>query len=199
MNNFTETVRNSADLVRVVSDYVSLKQAGVTFKGLCPFHSEKTPSFTVHRDKQFFYCFGCHAGGDVFNFVMLVEKVPFPEAVEIVAEKCGIPIPAVRGLDDKKSEERKQLFDIHDQTAAYFQRMLSAAEAEPARQVLEKRRVGEVFAKRFGLGYAPATGLMGQLHLKDPFASGLFVKNDRGETYDRFRRRLMFPDRKSVV
>jgi DNA primase len=66
MNNFTETVRHSADLVRVVSDYVTLKQAGVTFKGLCPFHSEKTPSFTVHRDKQFFYCFGCHAGGDVF-------------------------------------------------------------------------------------------------------------------------------------
>jgi DNA primase len=193
MNNFTETVRNSADLVRVVSDYVSLKQAGVTFKGLCPFHSEKTPSFTVHRDKQFFYCFGCHAGGDVFNFVMLAEKVPFPEAVEIVAEKCGIPIPAVRGLDDKKSEERKQLFDIHDQAAAYFQRMLSAAEAEPARLVLEKRRVGEVFARRFGLGYAPATGLMGQLQLKDPVASGLFVKNDRGETYDRFRRRLMFP------
>src|SRR5689334_6684617 len=193
MNNFTETVRNSADLVRVVSDYVTLKQAGVTFKGLCPFHSEKTPSFTVHRDKQFFYCFGCHAGGDVFNFVMRVENVPFPEAVEIVAEKCGIPIPALRGLDDKKSEERKQLFDIHDHAAAYFQRMLSAPEAEPARQVLEKRRVGEVFAKRFGLGYAPASGLMGQLQLKDPVASGLFVKNDRGETYDRFRRRLMFP------
>src|ERR1043166_6700410 len=88
MNNFTETVRNSADIVRVVSDYVSLKGTGSTLKGLCPFHSEKTPSFTVHRDKQFFYCFGCHAGGDVFNIVMLAEKVPFPEAVEIVAEKC---------------------------------------------------------------------------------------------------------------
>src|SRR5215467_7358594 len=193
MNNFTESVRNSADLVRVVSDYVSLRQAGVTLKGLCPFHSEKTPSFTVHRDKQFFYCFGCHAGGDVFNFVMRVENVPFPEAVEIVAEKCGIPVPALRGLDDKKTEERKQLFDIHDQAAAYFQRMLAAAEAEPARQVLEKRRVGDAFVKRFGLGYAPGTGLMGQLQLKDPVASGLFVKNDRGETYDRFRRRLMFP------
>ena len=193
MNNFTETVRHSADLVRVVSDYVSLKQAGVTFKGLCPFHSEKTPSFTVHRDKQFFHCFGCHAGGDVFKFVMLTENVPFPEAVEIVAEKCGIPIPAVRGMDDKKSEERKQLFEIHDQTAAYFQRMLSTAEAEPARQVLEKRQVGEAFVKRFGLGYAPASGLMNHLRLKDPVASGLFVKNDRGEAYDRFRRRLMFP------
>ena len=181
MNNFTETVRNSADLVRVVSDYVSLKQTGPTFKGLCPFHSEKTPSFTVHRDKQFFYCFGCHAGGDVFNFVMLAEKVPFPEAVEIVAEKCGIPIPASKGLDDKKSDERKQLFEIHEQASAYFEQMLSRDEAAPARQVIEKRRVGEVFAKKFQLGYAPATGLLNHLRLKDPVASGLFVKNDRGE------------------
>src|SRR5215475_5444666 len=193
MNNFTETVRNSADLVRVVSDYVSLKQAGVTFKGLCPFHSEKTPSFTVHRDKQFFYCFGCHAGGDVFNFVMLAEKVPFPEAVEIVAEKCGIPIPVSKGLNDKKSDERKQLFEIHEQAAAYFEQMLSTDEAAAARQVAEKRRVGEVFAKKFRLGYAPATGLLSHLRLKEPVASGLFVKNDRGEVYDRFRRRLMFP------
>ena len=193
MNNFTETVRNSADIVRVVSDYVSLKQAGVTFKGLCPFHSEKTPSFTVHRDKQFFHCFGCHAGGDVFSFVMLVETVPFPEAVEIVAEKCGIPIPASKGLDDKKNDERKQLFEIHDHAAAYFQQMLSHDEAAPARQVIEKRRVNEVFVKKFGLGYAPASGLLNHLRLKDPVASGLFVKNDHGEVYDRFRRRLMFP------
>src|SRR5215471_16608262 len=193
MNNFTETVRNSADLVRVVSDYVSLKQAGVTLKGLCPFHSEKTPSFTVHRDKQFFYCFGCHAGGDVFNFVMLAEKVPFPEAVEIVAEKCCIPIPASKGLDDKKSDERKQLFEILEQAAAYFEQMLSTDEAAAARQVVEKRRVGEVFAKRFRLGYAPAAGLLNHLRLKEPVGSGLFVKNDRGEIYERFRRRLMFP------
>jgi DNA primase len=193
MNNFTETVRNSADIVRVVSDYVSLKQAGVTFKGLCPFHSEKTPSFTVHRDKQFFHCFGCQAGGDVFSFVMLVEKVPFPEAVEIVAEKCGIPIPASKGPDDKKNDERKQLFEIHDQAAAYFQQMLSGDEAAPARQVIEKRKVNDTFVRKFGMGYAPAAGLLNQLRLKDPVASGLFVKNDRGEVYDRFRRRLMFP------
>src|SRR5579883_1985378 len=193
MEKFTETVRHSADLVRVVSDYVSLKQAGTTLKGLCPFHSEKTPSFTVHRDKQFFYCFGCHAGGDVFNFVMLAEKVPFPEAVEIVAEKCGIPIPASKGFDDKKTDERKQLFEIHEQASAYFEQMLSSDEAAPARQVVEKRRVNETFAKKFGLGYAPASGLLNHLRLKDPVASGLFVKNDRGEVYDRFRRRLMFP------
>ncbi len=192
MNNFTETVRNSADIVRVVSDYVSLKGTGTTLKGLCPFHSEKTPSFTVHRDKQFFHCFGCHAGGDVFSFVMLAEKVPFPEALELVAEKCGISIPATRA-DSDKFDERKQLFEIHERAAAYFKQMLATDEAGPARQVIEKRKVLPAFVERFNLGYAPATGLMNYLRLKDPVNSGLFVKNDRGEIYDRFRRRLMFP------
>jgi DNA primase len=192
MNNFTETVRNSADIVRVVSDFVSLKGTGNTLKGLCPFHSEKTPSFTVHRDKQFFHCFGCHAGGDVFSFVMLAEKVPFPEAVEVVAEKCGIPIPAA-GSDIRKSDERKQLFEIHERAAAYFQEMLSTDEAAPARQILEKRQIKTAFVKRFGLGYGPSSGLMNHLRLQDPVASGLFIRNERGEVYDRFRRRLMFP------
>jgi DNA primase len=193
MNNFSETVRNSADIVKVVSDYVSLKAAGSSLKGLCPFHSEKTPSFTVHRDKQFFHCFGCHKGGDVFSFVMEAERVPFPEAVRIVAEKCGIPVPANPGLDDKKSEERKQLLEIYEQTAAYFQRMLTSEEAIAARQVLEKRQIQPAFSERFKLGYSPSSGLATHLKLKDPLASGLFVKNDRGEVYERFRRRLMFP------
>src|ERR1041385_9119286 len=164
MNNLTETVRNSADIVRVVSEYVSLKGSGNTVKGLCPFHSEKTPSFTVHRDKQFFHCFGCHAGGDVFSFVMLSEKVPFPEAVELVAEKCGIPIPATH-QDGAKSDERKQLFEIHERAAAYFQQMLLIDEAALARQVIEKRKVEGASVKKFGLGYAAATGLMRHLRL----------------------------------
>jgi DNA primase len=193
MNNFTETVRNSADIVRVVSEYVSLKGAGHTLKGLCPFHSEKTPSFTVHRDKQFFHCFGCQAGGDVFSFVMLAEKVPFPEAVERVAETFGVPISLRSDHADQKSEERKQLFEIHERAAAYFQQMLSTDEAAPAREVIERRKVNGEFATRFALGYAPGAGLMNHLRLQDPVASGLFIKNDRGEVYDRFRRRLMFP------
>src|SRR5262249_20043478 len=192
MNNFTETVRNSADIVRVVSDFVSLKGTGNTLKGLCPFHSEKTPSFTVHRDKQFFHCFGCHAGGDVFSFVMLAEKVQFPEALELVADKCGIPVPAFR-TGDKNFDERKQLFQIEERAAAYYQQMMCSEEAAPGRQVVEKRKIGPAFVKRFGLGYAPATGLMSHLRLQNPLTSALFVKNDRGETYDRFRRRLMFP------
>ena len=193
MNNFTETVRNSSDIVRVVSGYVSLKGTGNTLKGLCPFHTEKTPSFTVHRDKQFFHCFGCQAGGDVFSFVMMAEKVPFPEAVELVAETCGITVPANLGRDDKKTDQRKQLLEIHERAAGYFQQMLSSDEAAPARSVLEKRQIEPLYAKRFGLGYAPAAGLMSHLRLEDPVGSGLFVKNERGEVYERFRRRLMFP------
>lgn len=193
MKNFSETVRNSADIIKVVSDYVSLKGTGSTFKGLCPFHTEKTPSFSVHRDKQFFHCFGCHKGGDVFSFVMEAEKVSFPESVRIVAEKCGIPIPTNPGLDDKKSEERKQLLETYEQTSAYFRRMLSSEEATAARQVLEKRQIQPAFAERFRLGYAPSSGLMAHLRVNDPVGSGLFVKNDRGEVYERFRRRLMFP------
>ena len=193
MNQFTETVRNSADIVRVVSDYVSLKGAGSAFKGLCPFHSEKTPSFSVHREKQIFHCFGCGAGGDVFSFVMLAEKVSFPEAVRTVAEKCGVPIPAASGLDDKKFDERQHLFEIYERAASYFHQKLSADEAAPARQVLEKRQIQPQYVERFRLGYAPAAGLSNYLRLSDPVGSGLFVKNDGGEVYDRFRRRLMFP------
>src|SRR5438552_2387052 len=193
MNHFTETVRRSADIVRVVSDYMSLKGAGSAFKGLCPFHSEKTPSFSVHREKQIFHCFGCGAGGDVFAFVMLAEKVSFPEAVRIVAEKCGVPIPAVPGLEDQKFEERQQLFEIYERAASYFHQKLSADEAAPAKQVLEKRQIQPQYVERFRLGYAPAAGLLNYLRLKDPLDSGLFVKNDSGEVYDRFRRRLMFP------
>src|SRR5262249_32549543 len=134
-----------------------------------------------------------HAGGDVFSFLMLAEKLPFPEAVERVAETCGITIPPRTGMVDAEFEARKQVFEIHERAAAYFQQRLSSDEALPARQVIEKRKVNADFVKRFGLGYAPATGLLNHLRLKDPIASGLFVKNDRGEIYDRFRRRLMFP------
>src|SRR5438128_3215217 len=154
MNHFTETVRRSADIVRVVSDYMSLKGAGSAFKGLCPFHSEKTPSFSVHREKQIFHCFGCGAGGDVFSFVMLMEKVSFPEAVRIVAEKCGVPVPAEPGMEDKKYDERKQLFEIYDRATTYFQQKLSTEEAAVARQALEKREIQPAYIERFRLGYA---------------------------------------------
>src|SRR5436190_23167678 len=120
MNNFTETVRNSADIVRVISEYVTLKGAGTSLKALCPFHSEKTPSFSVLRDRQIFNCFGCGVGGDVFSFVMKIENVTFPEALRIVADKFGITVPSSTGAEDRKSEERKHLVETNERAAAYF-------------------------------------------------------------------------------
>src|SRR5712671_336653 len=197
MKNFAETVRDtvreSADIVRVVSEYVALKARGKSLLGLCPFHSEKSPSFNVSRENQFFHCYGCKAGGDGFKFVQMIEHVTFPESVRIVAEKCGISIPEQAGADDKREEERKQIFEIHEKAASYFRKMLNSDEAAMARQVLEKRQINKVYTERFGLGYAPASGLLAHLRPKDPLSTGLFAKGDSGEVYDRFRHRLMFP------
>jgi DNA primase len=194
MNNFAETVRNSADIVRVVSEYgLTLKGAGSALKALCPFHSEKTPSFSVNRDRQSFHCFGCGVGGDVFGFVMRIENVAFPEAIRIVADKFGIPVPSGAGWDDGKTEERRHLIEINERAVAFFRQALSTAPAEAARQVLQKRRIAGDFIQEFQLGYAPSAGLLAALKPKEPSATGLFLKNDKGETYDRFRHRLIFP------
>src|SRR5215470_10103095 len=193
MNNFAETVRNSADIVQVVAEYVTLKGTGTALKALCPFHSEKTPSFSVHREKQVFHCFGCGAGGDVFEFVKRIENVSFPEALRIVAGKFGVPIPANSGFDERKAEEKNQLLETNERAVTYFRQALSSEQAAPARQVLHNRQIATAFVEKFQLGYAPQSGLLGMLRPKEPVATGLFVKNDRGEVYDRFRHRLMFP------
>ncbi len=193
MKNFSETVRSSADIVRVVSEYVTLKGAGSALKALCPFHSEKSPSFSVSREKQFFHCFGCGAGGDVFEFVKLAEKVSFPESVRIVAEKCGVEVPSGPGLDDPKADEKKRLIETNERAVAYFRGALTLEQAGPARQVLQKRQIESAYVERFQIGYAPPSGLSAALKPKDPVGTGLFLRNDRGEVYERFRHRLIFP------
>ncbi len=193
MKDAARSIRDSADIVRVVGDYMSLKKSGASLKGLCPFHGEKTPSFNVHPERQFFHCFGCGAGGDVFKFVMLIEQVPFPDAMRIVAEKCGIPIPKTSPSSDRAARERDALIEIHDRAATFYQQRLAAHEAAPARRILEERGVQPEFTRTFGIGYAPPYGLLKALKPPDPKKTGLFMANDRGEYYDRFRRRLMFP------
>ena len=193
MSNLAESIRMSADIVRVISDYVTLKGAGKAMKGLCPFHSEKTPSFSVHGEKQIFHCFGCGVGGDVFKFVMLTEGVTFPESIRIVAEKCGIPLPKVSTHNDPSAKEREGLLEIYARAGVYFADRLSTTEARGARQILKDRDIQPEFIERFALGYAPTHGLLKTLNPKDPLRSGLFQSNDSGEVYDRFRRRLMFP------
>jgi DNA primase len=172
------------------------------FKGLCPFHAEKTPSFTVDQEKGFFHCFGCHAGGDVFKFVELLERVTFPEAVRLLAQKVGVALPEQSGDggDHPDAKLREQLLKAHEAAAAYFREQLSAPGGVRARQQLEERRLTPACIEQLGLGYAPSSrdGLKQHL-LKLGFSEsvlligGLVARRESGEVVDRFRNRLMVP------
>jgi DNA primase len=200
---FIDEVKAAADIVTVVSDYVSLKKAGNSYKGLCPFHGEKTPSFHVHRDRGFFHCFGCGVGGDVFKFVELQEKVGFGDAVRQLAHRFGIPIPELETTDAGRetAAEREALLEMHDIAAAYFREQLDTPAGARIREyLLRERGLTAPTIETLGLGYAPASrdGLRQRL-VKQGFApagylkSGLVVRRDDGSEVDRFRNRLMIP------
>jgi DNA primase len=202
---FIDDLRLQANIVQVVQEYVPLKRAGTTFKGLCPFHSEKTPSFHVNPEKGFFHCFGCGVGGDVFKFLELHEKLAFPEAVKLLAQKFGVAVPerSDGGPDDdarRDSALRETLLKAHEIAAAYFREQLAGPSGARARQQLTDRGVSAEAIEQLGLGYAPASpdGLKSRL-LKQGFAqallvqSGLILLRDNGEVVDRFRNRLMVP------
>jgi DNA primase len=201
--SFADRVKQQADIVRVIGEYVRLKKSGQNFTGLCPFHGEKTPSFAVHPVKQIFHCFGCGKGGDVFTFVMEMEKCPFPEAVRIVAEKCGIPIPRPKERtpeERKENQQRSALIEMHREAQSFFVKQLeTTAEGKAARAYLEDRGVNAETIARFGIGYAPAGGDILFRYLKQKYAekllaeSGLLSRGDGGRAFDRFRRRITFP------
>jgi DNA primase len=202
--SFAERVKQQADIVRVVGEYVRLKKTGKDFSGLCPFHQEKTPSFTVSPLKQIFYCFGCGKGGDVFSFVMDMEKSAFPEAVRTVAEKCGIAIPRPRERSPEERQEnqqRAQLVEMHREAQTFFTKQISGTlEGKAARAYLEDRGLDNKAIDRFGIGYAPSDGdaLLRALKQKYPekllVESGLISRGEQaGRLFDRFRRRITFP------
>jgi len=201
--SFADRVKQQADIVRVVGEYVRLKKTGQNFSGLCPFHSERTPSFAVHPVKQIYHCFGCGVGGDVFKFVMEMEKCAFPESIRIVAEKCGIAMPAPRERspeERRENQQRSALVEMHREAAAFFTRQLNdTAEGRAARGYLEDRGLDREAIARFGIGFAPSAGdaLYRKLKQKYPDKllepSGLFSKETSGRLYDRFRRRITFP------
>ena len=201
--SFADRVKQQADIVRVVGDYLPLKKAGQNFRGLCPFHSEKTPSFNVHTARQIYHCFGCGAGGDVFKFVMEMEKCPFPEAIRIVAEKCGIAIPRPKERtpeERKENQTRAALVEMHREAQAFFVRQLeSTAEGRLARAYLEDRGLDKTTIERFGIGYAPSGGdtllrlFKSKYNEKLLAESGLVSKDQGGRLFDRFRRRITFP------
>jgi DNA primase len=201
--SFADRVKQQADIVRVIGEYVRLKKSGQNFSGLCPFHSEKTPSFSVNASKQFYYCFGCGVGGDVFKFVMEMDKITFPEAVRAVAEKSGIAIPAPRERspeERKENQQRTSLVELHKEAAAFFtQQLNSTPEGRAAKAYLLDRGLDSDAMAQFGIGFAPSGGdaLLRALKQKFPDkvleVSGLFGRDQNGRIYDRFRRRVMFP------
>lgn len=207
-DNFAQTVKQQADIVKIVGEYVRLKKAGAqNFSGLCPFHSEKTPSFSVHAGRQFYHCFGCGAGGDVFSFIQKIENVSFPEAVKSVAVKCGIPLPKKEfssAEEAAESRQRGKLIELHEAAAAWFEQQLKSPEGALAREYLAGRGMTEAGIAKFRMGYAPDSfhalrerlaGMADEATLR---ASGLFSWKEQeggkpGPMYARFRKRIMFP------
>ena len=201
---FIDDLRLQANIVQVVQEYVPLKRVGNTYKGLCPFHSEKTPSFHVNPEKGFFHCFGCGVGGDVFKFLEMHEKLAFPDAVRTLAQKFGLSLPErSEGNDDdarRDSALREALLKAHEVAASYFREQLASPAGARARQQLAERDVAPATVEALGLGFAPAAreGLKARL-LEHGFAqgllleSGLIVQRDNGDVVDRFRNRLMVP------
>lgn len=201
--DFIEHLKSSIDIVHVVGEYVRLKRqgAGPRYSGLCPFHSEKTASFSVHSTHQFYKCFGCGAGGDVIKFVMEIERFTFWEAVKYLAERNGIPLPQRREFDDSEARLRQAVHEMHDLAAKAFQELLFSPAGEDARAYLKKRGLSRETSLEFGLGLSDRSGQMlvrlfenrGISH-EAIEASGLVLKRNEGPGhFDRFRGRLMFP------
>jgi DNA primase len=183
-DNFKESLKQQADIVRIVGDYVKLRKAGAqNYSGLCPFHSEKTPSFSVHATRQFYHCFGCGASGDVFSFVQKLENITFPEAVRLIAQKLGVPMPKVAFSSPQEAHDAKvrmALLDVHERATAFFQECLRRPEGANAREYLKSRGLDADIVTRFKIGYAPDSGFLLRDALRREFdedllrESGLF-------------------------
>jgi DNA primase len=182
--DFKETVKQQADIVRIIGDYIKLKKAGAqNYSGLCPFHGEKTPSFSVHATRQFYHCFGCGLSGDVFSFVQKIENITFPEAVRLVAQKLGIPLPKATYSSPREARDAKlraQLLDVQERAATFFQDCLKRPEGARAREYLAGRGLDAETITRFRIGYGPDSGFLLRDRLAGEFSeevlreSGLF-------------------------
>jgi DNA primase len=191
-------IRARVSIVEIISAHISLRKAGRNYTGLCPFHGEKTPSFSVNEEGGFYHCFGCGAGGNAFTFLSKVEGLSFPEAVRRLAQKAGVALPEAER--DPQALERDRLFKINDIAATFFQRCLWGNAGEVARQYLDERGLSKEIAERFRVGFAPPgyEGLVRFLTMQkvplDKAASlGLIGRRDQGSFFDKFRFRLMFP------
>ncbi len=196
-----EEVKAANSVYEVISEYVNLQKTGVNYRGLCPFHGEKTPSFFVNPERQIFHCFGCGAGGSVFTFIMQYENIAFPEAVRRLAQRKGIPLPSVERKDDREEGLRKAILEANTRAHAYFQQQIASHSGEAARAYLAGRGIGEEGIKRFHLGWslkdweALRAALRKQGVGDEVMAkAGLIVPRPTGNGYyDRFRERVIFP------
>ena len=199
--DFKEQLKSSVDIVKVIGEYVRLRKSGVSrYTGLCPFHNEKTPSFSVHAGHQFYKCFGCGASGDVLKFVMEYEHVSFPEALKLLAERNGIPMPKRTEYADADTRLRAAVYQMQELAQEAFREQLAGPAGAEARRYLEKRGVAPEVSAQFGLGYAERGGrFLLRIFERQQFTaeqmeqSGLLGRRDDGSFYDRFRHRLMFP------
>ncbi len=198
-----EEIKNRIDIVELVSQYVQLKKAGRTYKGLCPFHSEKTPSFVVYPDEGRYHCFGCGADGDIFTFLEQKEGLSFPEALKLLAERAGVDLPERRESSEEK-DKRERLYALMSAAAGWFRSQLSSPAGAGARAYLKKRGISDETAEVFALGFAPDSWDACQRHLRglgytdeEMVETGISIPRESGGTYDRFRGRLMIPIRDS--
>ncbi len=198
--SFLEDLNSRTDILDLVSSYVSLTKKGSKYWGLCPFHSEKTPSFSVSPDKQMYYCFGCHKGGGAINFVMELEGLGFVDAVDLLARRAGLQMPETAAGDGSTRKKRERLLALNKEAARWFHANLTQPAARDGLDYLRRRGLSNRTITRFGLGYAPdgwdnlirAMGEKGY-EKADLMEAGLAVKNSNGRIYDRFRHRVMFP------
>lgn len=194
-----DEIRNSNDIVDIISQYVILKRSGRNFFGLCPFHKEKTPSFSVSPDKQIFHCFGCGAGGNVIHFISKIENVDFKESLEILADRAGIKLPTLENnVDSKRLELKEKVYEINKLVAMYYHETLYKPQAKPAQEYVKKRKLDNKALKEFCIGYAENANVLHKLLKEKGFteeeilASDLVIK--KGNNYvDRFKNRLIFP------
>jgi len=200
-SSFLDELRARVAMSEVVGRRVKLIKRGREFTGLCPFHNEKTPSFTVSDDKGFYHCFGCQAHGSLFDFVMNTEGVDFPEAVERVAVLAGVPVPKATAAQAEEAKRQATLYDVMERAALWFSENLKTQNGREAREYLDRRGLDENTVQRFRLGYAPESrhalkdALTGRgISEEQMLVAGLLIKpEDGGATFDRFRHRVMFP------
>ena len=206
--SFIETLRMSCDIESIVSSYVKLKRTGRNETGLCPFHSEKTPSMVVYNDTQSFYCFGCGAGGDVISFIMRIENLGYVEAIKFLAQRVGLEVPD-DGMEDHASKIKPIILEMNRLSAHFYHNVLKSPDGRPGQAYFSSRKLSPQTIVKYGLGYAPAGWNTLRDYLKSKgfsyeqmYEAGLVNKSPKGSYYDAFRNRVVFPIvdlRKNVI